>query len=675
MTTPQPKGGLVANSSASGPDDPNALFTGATAQYDAGRLAEAEALCRRTLGVLPDHAWALNLLGVIHCRTGRGDQGVRLIAQALSLAPEEASFYNNFGTGLTGLGRHVDAVTAFRRALELDPDSASAHNNIAAPLKAMGKLEEAADHYQNAVRLRPGFGEGWANLANVLLDMGHVQQASTSAERAVTEAPGYAVAHNNLGTVRHRQGRYAEAEAAFRRAIELDAGNTDALCNLGEILKESGRAKDAMAFYRRAHELAPDELAKDSNRLYAMCAVAGTDPAEIAAEHKAWGKRARPASMAAPDFSGRDRDPDRRLRVGYVSSDLRRHSVAYFLEPILEHHDKGAFEVFAYANMAGGDEVTERLRAHADHWRGVFGLSDAELASQVARDEIDILIDLAGHTRGNRLGAFALKPAPVQVSYLGYPATTGLAEINGRITDAWADPPGMTETFHAERLMRLQHGFLCYRPSEDAPPPEPPPCLSAGHVTFGSFNNLAKLTPATVAVWAEILNAVPGSRLRLKAKALGDEATCSRVRADFATHGIDDGRLDLLAWITASHPLAAYHGVDIALDTFPYHGTTTTMEALWTGVPVVTLAGGWHASRVGVSILARAGLDEMVAANASDYVRIATSLAAKPDLLVELRAAVRGMMVRAGMTDGARFTAEFETALRTLWRDWAADGS
>ncbi len=651
-------------------EGPEALFERAAAHYEAGALSQAEALCARVLAAAPDHAWALNLSGVIHCRTNRGPSGIKLIAQALTHAPGEASFYNNFGTGLTGLGRHADAVTAFRRALELDALSASAHNNIAAPLKAMGKLEEASEHYQRAVRLKPDFGEAWANLANVLLDMGHVQQAATSAERAITEAPGYAVAHNNLGTVRQRQGRYAEAEACFRRAVGFDPENTDALTNLGEVLKESGRAGEAMAHYQRARALAPDETHKDSNRLFALCCLEGIDPAEIAAEHRDWGDRAAASpNNFAGNFAGPGGAPAERLRLGYVSSDFRRHSVAYFLEPILEHHDRAGFEVWCYANMAGGDEVTDRLRAHAHHWRDVYGLSDAELAAQIRADGIDILVDLGGHTRGNRLGAFALKPAPVQVSYLGYPATTGLRAIDARITDAWADPPGMTEAFHSERLARLEHGFLCYRPPGDAPTPEPPPSIAAGHVTFGSFNNLAKLTPATIARWSEILTAVPGARLRLKAKALGDEDTRARIAAAFGAHGIAPERLDLMAWITASSPLAAYHGVDIALDTFPYHGTTTTMEALWMGVPVVTLAGGWHASRVGVSILARAGLDETVAANAADYVKIATALAGNPALLTELRMGLRGMMVRVGMTDGARFTGELEGALKLLWAE------
>jgi len=664
-------------SPATGGDDPQALFDHAATLHERGALKEAEALCRRGLALRPDHAWALNLLGVINCQTGRGEDGIKFIATALSHDPGEATFYNNFGTGLTGLGRHADAVTAFRRALEISPDYAAAHNNLGAPLKAMGQLADAAEHYQSAVRLRPDFGEAWANLANVLLDMGQVEHAATSAERAVREAPCYAVARNNLGTVRHRQGRYADAEACFAKAIALDPDNTDALCNLGEILKEQGRAAEAMAHYEAAERLAPDEAEKASNRLFALCCLADAQPRDIADAHRDWGTRAVRAAFAGqaePNFAGHDRDPDRRLRIGYVSADLRRHSVAYFLEPLLEHHDRARFEVYAYANMAGGDAVTERMRGHTDHWRDVFGLSDAELAARVRADAVDILVDLSGHTRGNRLGAFARRAAPVQAGYLGYPATTGLATVETRITDAWADPPGMTEAFHTETLARLENGFLCYRPPDDAPAVEPPPALDAGHVTFGSFNNLAKVNDALLDRWAEILNAVPGARLRLKAKALGDDAARERMLALFAARGIAADRLDLLAWITGSSPLAAYHGVDIALDTYPYHGTTTTMEALWMGVPVVTQAGAWHASRVGVSIMARAGLDGMIAANPADYVKIATGLAGQPALLAEMRGAMRGYMIRAGMTDGARFAGEFEAALRGRWRDWCRAG-
>ncbi len=647
------------------PDDPAALFRHASTLHERGALDEAEAMCRRVLATTPDHAWALNLMGVIHCQTKRADDGIKFIATALSHAPNEASFFNNLGTGLTGLGRHGDAVTAFSRAIELDPAYATAHNNIGAPLKALGQLADAAGHYRESVRIKPDYGAAWANLANVELDLGNIDAAEAAARESVRLAPDYPAARNNLGTIEHRRGHYGDAEACFRRALELQPQYPDALGNLGEILKETGRATDAMDAYEQAWRLAPGEPEKGSNLLLALCGLDDAKPADIAAKHKQWATNLPAAAPTAFEKTTRAR-----LRVGYVSGDFRRHSVAYFLEPILAHHDHQAFEIFAYANMAdgSGDAVTERLKGHVGHWRDVLGLDDTQLAEQVRADGIDILVDLAGHTRSNRLGTFALRPAPVQISYLGYPATTGLSQMDLRLTDPWADPPGLTESFHSEALLRLEGGFLCYRPPEDAPEVSTPPYAENGYVTFGSFNNLAKLSPTTIKLWSEILLAVPDAKLRLKAKALGDEGTRLSIIQRFSEAGIAEDRLELMAWITSASPLAAYHGVDIGLDTFPYHGTTTTLEALWMGVPVVTLADEWHASRVGVSILARAKADDLIAANGNDYVEIAASLAGKPDVMAEYRRHLRGMLVRGGLTDGAAFTAQLEQTYRDAYR-------
>jgi len=644
------------------PVNADALFEEAARLQGAGDMDAAEARCRQLLDTHPEHAWGLNLMGVIRCQAGRADEGIKLIARAAQLAPEEATFLNNLGTGLTALKRHAQAVTAFSRALEIDPGYAAAHSNLGAPLKALGRLDEAATHYREGARLAPGNGEIRANLANVLLDLGDIDGAETAALEAVRLAPAYATGHNNLGTVLQRRGRYAEAEAAFRRAADLRPDYADALGNLGEVLKEMGRAPDAMAAYERAWRLVPDEPEKGSNLLLALCGLDGETPDAIAARHFQWGGSAAPAAPAhRPDAQGR-------LRVGYLSGDFRRHSVAYFLEPILTHHDKSAVEVFCYANQTHGDAVTERLRAHADHWRGVAGMNDAELAAQIRADGVDILVDLAGHTRGNRLGVFRLKPAPVQMTYLGYPATTGLQAMDFRLTDPWADPEGLTEAFHAERLLRLERGFLCYRPPDDAPAVSAPPAAENGFVTFGSFNNLSKLSGATVALWSEVLRAVPDARLKLKAKALGDAQVQGDVRRRFEAEGISPERLELLGWITASSPLEAYHGVDIGLDTYPYHGTTTTLEALWMGVPVVTLAGDWHASRVGVSILARAKADDLIAANRADFVKIAAGLAGKPDVIAEYRKHLRGMLLRGGLLDGEAFTGALENAYRDAVR-------
>ncbi len=644
------------------------LFDEAAALYEQGQLAEAERRCHNLCDAHPTYAPAVGLMGVILCQTGRGEIGVQFIEKATDLAPDEAAFFNNLGTAYTGLKRFDEALGAFARAIDLAPDNAQAHNNIGAVLRPLGRLADAAAHYAKAVELDPDGGEIWANYANVLMELDRVDEAARAAEKAVTLSPEYAAGHNNLGTVRQRQGRYGDAEKHYRRALGLHGDYADAHANLAEVMKETGRAAEAMAHYDRAVELRPGEPDLGSNRLYGLCPVDGMAPQAIAEAHAAWGDRVA-AALPSPASPSVDRNVDRRLRIGYVSPDFRRHSVAYFFEPIVEHHDRQAVEVFCYANMpTPGDAVTDRLRGHADHWRNVFGLSDAAFAAQVRDDRIDIAVDLTGHTRANRLTAFALKPAPVQISYLGYPATTGLAAVDYRLSDGWADPKGLTEAWHREQLLRMDAGFLCYRPDGDAPDVAPLPARTAGHVTFGSFNNLAKVTPAVIAAWAAVLHAVPGSRLALKAKALGDPGTAERLRAAFAGHDIDARRIDCLGWIVDASPLAAYNHVDIGLDTFPYNGTTTTCEALWMGVPVLTPVGDWHAARVGVSLMSKVGLADWIADDRQSYAALAQQKAADLDGLAALRAGLRGRLQTSGLTDGAGFAGALEDTYRRAWR-------
>ena len=644
------------------------LFDEVVGIYDSGDLMEAERRCHNLCNVYPTYAPAVGLMGVILCQTGRGEIGIQFIEKATELAPDEATLFNNLGTGYTGLERLEEALSAFDRAIELAPNNAQAHNNIGAVLRPLGRLNEACLHYAKAVEITPKSGHIWANYANVLMDLDRVEEADAAAQTAVNLSPNYAVAHNNLGTVRQRRGQYSEAEDHFRRALDLNDDYADAHANIAEVLKDTGRIKDALPHYERARELAPAEAAMGSNHMLALCAVDGLNPTEIAAAHAAWGGAHAKTPQATHAKAPQVLRVNRRLRVGYVSPDFRRHSVAYFLEPLFEHHDSEAVEVFAYANMpTDGDAVTKRLRGRADQWRNVFALDDQTFCDQVRADQIDILIDLAGHTRGNRLTAFAHRPAPMQMSYLGYPATTGLDAVDFRLTDARADPPGMTEAFHCEALLRLDGGFLCYRPDDDAPDVATLPAHRGNGITFGSFNNLAKVNATVIETWAAILDTVPGSRLILKAKALRDDATAARLTESFARHGIDPTRIECLSWIVDGSPLAAYHRVDIALDTFPYNGTTTTCEAQWMGVPTVTLAGDWHAARVGVSLMTKLGLDDWIAPNLNAYVKLAAEKADKLGALADIRSGLRNRMTDQGLTDGARFVRNLEAAYQKAW--------
>jgi predicted O-linked N-acetylglucosamine transferase (SPINDLY family) len=594
-----------------------------------GRLEEAENIYRQVIQQQPDNHDALQLMGALAYQIGRHENAVELISRAIALAPNIPHYHNNLGSALMALEHVDDAITAFRRSLELDDRQPDAHNNLADALSAKGEWQSAAEHYRAALRLRSEWPE----------------------------------AHNNLGHVLHNLGLAHEAAGEFRTAIEQFPAFAEAHTNLGNVLLETGQIGDAIESYRTAVRLKPESPAPHSNLVYALHFDAGISRQTIFDEHLRWAAvHAKPLAAEIRPLTV-DRDPRRRLRVGYVSQDFRDHPVGRFMRPILASHDRQNFEIHCFSDVFLPDEVTAGLRGAADHWHDSRRLSDAQLAEWVREKQIDVLVDLAGHSAVNRLLTFARKPAPVQVTYLGYPDTTGLATMDYRITDALADPAGESDAFHTEKLVRLPHGFLCYS-MDDLPPVAPPPSATSDSITFGSFNNLAKLSPEVMTLWARILRDTPRSRLLIKSQlvATGD------LIARFASHGIDPQRLLVLAPNASHHEhLAAYAQVDIALDTFPYNGTTTTLDALAMGVPVVTLAGATHASRVGVSILTHAGLTDFIAADGNDYVRIATDLASDRSRLTTLRNTLSQTIARSSLSNPLQLVSELETAYRDMW--------
>ena len=642
-------------------------FQAALAHQAAGRQGEAEALLRDIIASHPgdaDAANAYDLLGVVLALGGRNTDAAASLERAIALAPAVAATHNNLGNVLSALGLGEEAVAAYGRALALRPDDAQTLNNLGTVLKAAGRLADARDAYERALALRPDYAEAHRNYGNVLLDLGLIKDATESHRRALAIDPDYAVAHNNLGSALKRKGQY-EAAASFKTVLALAPAYAAALSNMGEVLRETGEAAAAIEYYRRALDADAARPAIYSNLLYALNCVADVDRGAVYAEHRRWAERHAPPAAATHQ---NDPDPERRLRIGYVSPDFRRHSVAYFIEPILAAHDRGAVEVFCYASSNLSDEVSERLRALADGWRDIHALDDEEAARRIAEDGIDILVDLTGHTMNGRLTLFAMRPAPVQLAYLGYPNTTGLAAMDYRLTDARADPEGDAEAFHTEALVRLPGGFLCYRPPDDAPAVAP---SGDGPVTFVSCNNLAKVTPPVVTAWAALLARLPAARLLLKAKALGDAGTRRRMAERFAHHGVED-RIDMMGWVETGSHLGIYGGADIGLDTFPYNGTTTTCEALWMGVPVVTLAGDRHSGRVGASLLSTVGLGELVAQSPAAYIETALGLAGDRQALGRLRGRLRSMIAEGGLTDAPTFTAALEAAYRGMWRAWCA---
>jgi predicted O-linked N-acetylglucosamine transferase (SPINDLY family) len=514
------------------------------------------------------------------------------------------------------------------------------------------------------------------NLIALLL-LGHIAQARgdwpTSLDqfsKAARLAPRNADAQYGMASSLHALGRLEEAAQACRMTIQLQPNLANAYMNLATLLSQMGLMQQSLGMNRKAVELAPRDIYAHSNLLYARYFLADSTPKQIFDEHVRWAARhAEPLRNALPN-PVKDRSPDRPLRIGYVSPDFRQHSVSFFFEPLLEHHRRPEFHITCYSAGAWVDEVTERLRSRADQWRDITMQSDEQAAALIRQDNIDILVDLSGHTGHHRLRLFALHPAPVQITYLGYPGTTGMTAMDYRITDPHADPPGMTEQYHTEQLIRLPECAWCYRPPTDSPEFSP---RSSGPVTFGSFNRLPKISTAAVAVWSRILHALPDTRLLIKSEGLGEPTAKAHLLGQFSRNGIDPNRLELLGRLDSMREhLDFYNRVDIALDTFPYNGTTTTCEALWMGVPVIALAGEAHVSRVGVSLLANAGLRELVASNEDQNVKLAVDLAGDAERCAALRASIRDRLVRSPLMNPSRLATAIESAYRTAWRQWCA---
>ncbi len=534
----------------------------------------------------------------------------------------------------TAQGRHGAAILLLKKAAALKPEAAEIHFNLGNACYAQGALHDAVAGFEKALELDPGFTGALNNLANVLKALAQVDRA----------------------------------EACYRKLIDLKYDLTRTHSDLGNILLQQGRLDEAIASYRRALDIDPDFVRAHTNLVFAMNYHPGYSPEQISLEHRRWGRRhAEPLRNALPP-PGNDRSPERRLRVGYVSPDFWHHPVCYFFEPVLQHHDAEQVEVFCYSDVARPDQYTERLQAYRVTWRDVVGLPDDALAHIVRRDQIDILVDLAGHTNDNRLLMFARKPAPIQVTWNGYPNTTGMDVMDYRITDGYADPPGMTENLHSERLLRLPEIYMAFQPPADSPPLGLPPVLTNGYITFGSFNAISKIASQVIEVWAWILRAVPGSRLVVLSVPEG--RTRGRIIEAFAAHGVNAERLDLMWRLPFQQFLAAYQRVDIALDSFPYHGTSTTCQTLWMGVPLITLAGRSHVSRVGVSLLANLGLERFIARTPQEYRDLAVRLADNIEELTMLRSRLREMMMNSPNTDGMALTRHLERAYREVWRTW-----
>jgi protein O-GlcNAc transferase len=651
------------------PDHPEASVNLSGALKQLGRFEEAEACCRRALASHPELAELQANLGAVLLNLKKYDEAEEACREALRLKPHLPEPYCNLGAVLLKKERIEEARECCEEAVRRKPDSAEALNNLGNVLRTQNHMEEARACFEQALAAAPDYFEAWLNLGAVLKELGLTEEATAACRETLRRRPDSAEAHNNLGNVLKEQGRLEEAQASFREAIRCQPDLPEPYTNLGGTFKDQGRLEEALSMCRKAMELDPKNDSPFSNFFFYLHYDNLCEPDTMFEEHRHWGERHRGLATSAAGHAN-DRSPDRRLRIGYLSSDFRRHSVAFFVEPLVAAHNRQEVEVTCYSNVIRPDAVTERFRGMVDHWREIRGLPDEQVAELIRRDGIDILVDLAGHTGGSRLMVFARKPAPVQVTWCGYAATTGLAAIDYRLTDALADPIGQTEHLHTEELVRLPVPFICYRAPDDAPEVSALPALANGAITFGCFNFLAKVTPRMIAAWSALLGEAPGAKLVLKSVPLGDESTRRLVWGRFGAHGIDAARVELIGPVGHREHLEAYHRIDIALDTFPYHGTTTTCEALWMGVPVVVLAGKTHASRVGVSLMTSVGLEDWVTGSIEDYVERAAEMARRPDRLAELRSGLRSRMARSPLTDAAAFASHLEEAYRRMWRRW-----
>jgi predicted O-linked N-acetylglucosamine transferase (SPINDLY family) len=633
-----------------------------------GRLDEAVACHRHALRLRPGHAEVHVNLGNVLKAQARLDEAAVCYQQALRLRPDLAVAHNNLGNVLTQQGRLDEAVACYRHALRLAPGYAEGHNNLGNALKGLGELEEAVACYRHALELAPNYAEAHSNLGNALEDLGRLDEAAACHRHALQLAPHYAEAHVNLGNLLKLQVRLDEAINCYRHALHLRPDLAVAHNNLGNALRDRGEIDEAIACYRRALQLAPDYAEAHSSLVFSLHYHPDYDAAAILREARDWHHRH--AEPLAPSHRPHENDPapDRRLRVGYVSPDFREHPAAFFLAPLLANHDRSQVEIYCYAGVTRPDGVTDRLRACAAAWRSTVGLADDSLADLIRSDRIDVLVDVTLHMAGGRLLVFARRPAPVQVTWLGYPGTTGLSAIDYRLTDPHLDAPGETDAHYAEQSVRLPETFWVYDPlTGEEPGVNPLPALDGGPFTFGSLNNFCKVNAASLALWAAVLGAVPGSRFLLLAPA---GQARDWVRTQLERNGVGGERVVFVDRLPRPEYLRVYQQIDLGLDPLPYNGHTTSLDAAWMGVPTVTLAGRTVVGRAGRSLLCNLDLLELAAESPDEYVAIAAGWARDWRRLAELRSGLRGRMATSPLMDGTRFCRGLEATYRQVWRDW-----
>ncbi len=636
-----------------------------------GDDASAADCYREALRLQPAYAAAHRNLASVLQRGGNMAGAAEHFGHAVRLKPDDGEAQLGLGYTLRALGKLAEAAPGFEAAVRLMPNSHLAHCIQGLSLQAKDRPEEAIAHYRRAIEIVPHFAEAHYNLGTVLREQDQPLEAIEAFCRALQHKPSMIDAHINVASVFNALVRPDEAVAASRYALDLDPQSALATAHLASALQMQGEMDAAIAAYRRAVELDPTNAAWHSNLIYTLNFHPGYDAAMLLDEHRAWARRHADHLTVNAAPPANDRTPDRPLRIGYVSPHFREHAVAFFSEPMLAAHDHRLFQIFCYSH-GKQDAATHRFQAAADHWRDVSALADDAVAQRVREDKIDILVDLAGHIGANRLPIFARRPAPVQATYLGYQNTTGMVAMDYRLTDAHADPPGMTEAFYTEQHVRLPRSFFCYQAPDASPQVNALPAGDGGPITFASLNHIHKITRPALELWARLLASVADSRLIVLAYTPGHFE--SIVRDVMTRCGVDPQRVEVVNKRPRYEYLELHHRIDIALDSFPFNGHTTACDALWMGVPSIMLEGGSYASRFGGSTLLNVGLGDLIARTTDQYVEIAVALAADRARLAELRATARARMQASVLMDAAGFTRNLETEYRRMWCAWCESG-
>jgi len=672
MGRPKEAEKLLVRLAKKAPKDPDVHNFLGLALKQQGNLGKARVHFQKALKLSPKSAGLMVNLALLLKAEGKFAKAEDLYRKALSLSPDLAIIYVNLGVVLADQRRYDEAVEVYEAGLSKSSNSPEMLVNLAEALSGMDETEKAEERYKEALELAPQHVKALVGYGTMLKNLKRFDEAESLFKRAVSLAPDSMEVRNNYGVMLQVAGRVGKAETHLAEAVRLSGGILQMHLNHASAIKETGRVDEALEIYENLLNSGKETPELISNYLFTLNYSDRLTAEQITEAHCRWGGRlgARKKTArhrpAAPAIAGENRG----LRIGYVSHDFKRHSVANFIRPVLREHDRDSFEVFAYSTTRKPDEVTQSIADVTDRWFDAGGLSDAELAEKVVEDQIDILVDLGGHTGHNRLAVFANRAAPLQTTWIGYPNTTGVAEMDVRLVDALTDPEEASYDLGSEALVRLPGCFLCYEPTMTLPDVAEPPFRKNGHVTFGCFNNLAKMQPNVLRLWGELMGRVPDSRLLFKGKPFVDSSVQERILRLMGMGEKDRHRIEFRGYEQSQEGhLAVYNTVDIALDTFPYNGTTTTCEALIMGVPVIGLSGDRHAARVGLSLLSAAGVPELVADTPQDYLAIAAALSEDRDRLAAYRSELRGKLQTSPLMDAKGFVARYEETVKALFME------